>query len=69
MGFVDGLNRRACVRFVHVPKAPVPAPSSKAQRDARDALGTAITNIILQGGDVDTELATAEDTVNFTMGF
>ena len=37
--------------------------------DARDALGTAITNIILQGGDVDTELATAEDTVNFTMGF
>ena len=28
-----------------------------------------ITNIILQGGDVDTELATAEDTVNFTMGF
>ena len=37
--------------------------------DAREALGTAITNIILQGGDVDTELATAEDTVNFTMGF
>lgn len=37
--------------------------------DAREALGTAVTNIILQGGDVDSELTTAEDTVNFTMGF
>ena len=37
--------------------------------DARDALGTAVTNIVLAGADVDSELATAEDTVNFTMGF
>jgi len=37
--------------------------------DAREALGTAVTNVILQGGDLDSELTTAEDTVNFTMGF
>ena len=36
--------------------------------DAREALGTAITNI-MAGGDVDAELTTAEETVNFTMGF
>lgn len=36
--------------------------------DAREALGTAVTNT-LNGGDLDSELATAEDTVNFTMGF
>lgn len=37
--------------------------------DAREALGTAVTNVILQGGDLESELTTAEDTVNFTMGF
>jgi len=36
--------------------------------DARDALATAKTNII-NGGDITSELQTAEDTVNFTMGF
>lgn len=35
--------------------------------DARAALGTAVTNI-LNGGDADAELQTAEDTVNFNMG-
>ena len=35
--------------------------------DARSALGTAVTNI-LNGGDADAELQTAEDTVNFNMG-
>ena len=36
--------------------------------DARDALGTAVTNF-LNGGDLESELFNAEDTVNFTMGF
>ena len=36
--------------------------------DARSALATAKTNII-GGADVDSELANAEDTINFTMGF
>ena len=36
--------------------------------DARGAVGTAVTNV-LNGGDLDSELATAEETVNFTMGF
>lgn len=36
--------------------------------DAREALGTAVTNY-LNGGDLESELQTAEDTVNFTMGF
>ena len=36
--------------------------------DVREAVGTAVTNI-LNGGDVDAELASAEDTANFTMGF
>ena len=36
--------------------------------DAREALGTAVTNF-LNGGDLESELYTAEDTVNFTMGF
>ncbi|MDO5297878.1 MAG: ABC transporter substrate-binding protein [Clostridia bacterium] len=36
--------------------------------DARRALATANTNY-LHGGDLDSELQTAEDTVNFTMGF
>ncbi len=36
--------------------------------DARDALGTAVTNY-LNGGDLIAELETAEMTVNFTMGF
>jgi len=35
--------------------------------EARDAVATAITNII-NGGDVATELQAAEDTVNFAMG-
>ncbi len=49
--------------------AQVPANNTGAYYyDARDALGTAITNV-LNGGDIDSELATAEDTVNFTMGF
>lgn len=46
----------------------VPATTTGAYYyDAREALGTAITNV-LNGGDVDSELATAEDTVNFNMG-
>ncbi len=36
--------------------------------DARDALGTAVTNY-LNGADMESELFNAEDTVNFTMGF
>ena len=36
--------------------------------DAREALGTALTNYI-NGGDLASELQTAEDTVNFAMGF
>ncbi len=36
--------------------------------DARDALGTAVTNY-LNGADLESELFNAEDTVNFTMGF
>ena len=35
--------------------------------DARAALGTAVTNV-LNGADIDAELQTAEETVNFTMG-
>lgn len=35
--------------------------------EARDAVATAITNIVA-GADIDTELKTAEDTVNFAMG-
>ena len=49
--------------------AQVPANQTGAfYYDARDALGTALTNYI-NGGDLDTELANAEDTVNFAMGF
>lgn len=36
--------------------------------DARSALGTAVTNY-LNGGNLNSELATAEETINFTMGF
>ncbi|MBE5799826.1 MAG: carbohydrate ABC transporter substrate-binding protein [Clostridiales bacterium] len=36
--------------------------------DARDALGTAVTNY-LNGGDLMSELQSAEDEVNFAMGF
>lgn len=36
--------------------------------DARSALGTAVTNY-LNGGNLDSELATAEETISFTMGF
>lgn len=36
--------------------------------DARNAMATAITNYI-NGGDLASELATAEETVNFAMGF
>lgn len=35
--------------------------------EGRDAVATAITNVIA-GSDIDTELQTAEDTVNFNMG-
>lgn len=35
--------------------------------EARDAVAVAITNVVA-GGDVDAELKTAEDTVNFAMG-
>ena len=49
--------------------AYVPANQTGAYYyDARDALGTAVTNY-LNGGDMDSELLNAEDTVNFTMGF
>ena len=49
--------------------ANVPANQTGAYYyDARDALGTAVTNY-LNGGDLETELYNAEDTVNFTMGF
>ena len=49
--------------------AHVPANQTGAfYYDARDALGTALTNYI-NGGELDTELANAEDTVNFAMGF
>ena len=47
----------------------VPANNTGAYYyDARDALGTAVTNY-LNGGDLESELQMAEDTVNFTMGF
>lgn len=49
--------------------AHVPANQTGAYYyDAREALGTAVTNY-LNGGDLDSELANAEDTVNFAMGF
>lgn len=35
--------------------------------EARDAVATAITNVV-SGGDIDAEIKTAEDTVNFAMG-
>ena len=35
--------------------------------EARDAIAVAITNVVA-GGDVDAEIQTAEDTVNFAMG-
>lgn len=49
--------------------AKVPANQTGAfYYDARDALGTALTNYI-NGADLESELANAEDTVNFAMGF
>ena len=49
--------------------AHVPANQTGAfYYDAREALGTALTNYI-NGGDLTSELQTAEDTVNFAMGF
>ena len=49
--------------------AHVPANQTGAfYYDAREALGTALTNYI-NGGDLASELQTAEDTVNFAMGF
>lgn len=49
--------------------ANVPANTTGAfYYDAREALGTALTNYI-NGGDLQSELANAEDTVNFAMGF
>jgi lactose/L-arabinose transport system substrate-binding protein len=35
--------------------------------EARDAVATAITNVVA-GADIDAEIKTAEDTVNFAMG-
>ena len=49
--------------------ANVPANQTGAYYyDARGALGTAVTNYML-GGDLMSELQTAEDEINFTMGF
>ncbi len=49
--------------------AYVPANQTGAYYyDARDALGTAVTNY-LNGADMESELYIAEDTVNFSMGF
>lgn len=49
--------------------ANVPANTTGAfYYDAREALGTALTNYI-NGGDLQSELVNAEDTVNFAMGF
>ena len=49
--------------------AHVPANTTGAfYYDAREALGTALTNYI-NGGDLQSELVNAEDTVNFAMGF
>ncbi len=46
----------------------VPAvPAGTYYYEARDAVGTAITNVI-GGADIDSELQTAEDTVKFVMG-
>lgn len=36
--------------------------------DARDAVGAALSNIIQSGADMDAEIATAQDTVEFNMG-
>ena len=36
--------------------------------DARDAVGVALSNIIQSGADLDDEIATAQDTVEFNMG-
>jgi len=49
--------------------AHVPANQTGAYYyDARGALGTAVTNYML-GGDLESELQSAEDETNFTMGF
>ena len=49
--------------------AHVPANTTGAfYYDAREALGTAVTNY-MNGGDLQSELVNAEDTVNFAMGF
>ena len=49
--------------------ANVPANQTGAYYyDARGALGTAVTNYML-GGDLMTELESAESEINFTMGF
>ena len=49
--------------------ASVPSNNTGAYYyDARAAVGTAVTNV-MNGADLDSELAAAEDTVNFTMGF
>ena len=36
--------------------------------DARDAVGVALSNIIQSGADMDSEIANAQDTVEFNMG-
>ena len=36
--------------------------------DARDAVGVALSNITQTGADVDSELQTAQETLEFTMG-
>ena len=36
--------------------------------DARDAVGVALSNIIQSGADIDSEIAKAQETVEFNMG-
>ena len=36
--------------------------------DARDAVGVAVSNICQQGADIDSEIKTAQETVEFNMG-
>ncbi len=76
-GAKDGSNYAADNAYYGAPifativeyTANVPANQTGAfYYDARGALGTATTNYML-GGDLMTELQSAEDEINFTMGF
>ena len=76
-GAKDGSNYAANNEYYGAPifativeyTAHVPANQTGAfYYDARGALGTAVTNYML-GGDLMTELQSAEDEINFTMGF